>query len=1046
MNPQEVYSKTERLLAEFALKHNGDAASQDAVVVIATTGGEPAGKIFTLKDGKPAKSAAPQMSSYFAWQVGVPNPAAMADLLRLVGRKEHMGFALGRFDAVPEGDHPSLSKRFAILSSSKATKEDHPVKGWFDVNDDCKGICRSKENMIPSSWLLLDRDFTDDMPERMTIEDVGEWWEAMCQIAPQLTGVGRVDLSSSSTRLLGADGNPVMKSPSTHHYVQMEDCDQISVLGPTLLARALVSGWGFNRNWGGRASRAWAIFDPTTFSHERLSFEGKPANTIKNTTIADPVITVIEGGKFDAGQVEMPARDQMVVIAEQYGLTVKVRKSALTGVSVATIRDKVTLRLDTPVEVLMDRKETTKTVEDLWLWSVLNTPASGKLRAQTLARESTSWAALVALTQGGQSAPFVYDVGPHVTLVLRDEDAIGPCEKKFFTIVHSVVDDRDLDDEEKLTKLSLALTGWGASLGRHDKAELAYMPRINALAKDVGHLLGGTPAQNRKMLLGIIERGFDTGSIAMMRNRSDGRVADEDETEELEWLKDWVDSANDRMSQVIHGGKSLIAKSEYNPELKLEQVNFYEPKAMQDRLAPERIRHVTEKGVEIDAPFPLWFKHPQRNTIEHVYFRPELSYTDDIPKMPINEPLNLWRGYQYRPIDPVVDKVAGDASKLMIEHIADVWCDSNDEKLAWLMDWFGVLVQQPDKIGMPVPVLKSEQGAGKGSIIDNVFVPLFGAHAMVIEKPELITGRFNGHLGINCFVSANEAVWGGRKEQTGAYKALVTDETRVVEAKFKDPVISKNFTSLLMSTNNEWFAPMDVQDRRHAVFDVSDKRLGDMAYFSRLHKAVIPDRGRQAFLHTLLAREVDIDRMRKSPSWQSKAADHNLLAGLEPHYAFLAHWLAEQVVAVPDYAGAPGYAKREKMETTGVEWDFDHRNGELKISENEPNVYLKTDIFEAFQHFARRKPYTTSPNGFWMHMNKIFGHHMGVHKRERDGVRTRVIILPKVTEARELFAKHLGRDFMWSTPIDGDAPGDPGAAMAQQRSFDPDAMNEEFWK
>lgn len=58
-----------------------------------------------------------------------------------------------------------------------------------------------------------------------------------------------------------------------------------------------------------------------------------------------------------------------------------------------------------------------------------------------------------------------------------------------------------------------------------------------------------------------------------------------------------------------------------------------------------------------------------------------------------------------------------------------------------------------------------------------------------------------------------------------------------------------------MTSNDEWIAPASWDERRYAVFDVSDGRTGDKAYFDALTRE-LRNGGLAAMLYDLLARDL----------------------------------------------------------------------------------------------------------------------------------------------------------------------------------------------
>lgn len=448
--------------------------------------------------------------------------------------------------------------------------------------------------------------------------------------------------------------------------------------------------------------------------------------------------------------------------------------------------------------------------------------------------------------------------------------------------------------------------------------------------------------------------------------------------------------------------------------------SLYNPNGYPERqLANERATMVNKKGQEVEVqPFRHWIEAPNRNTVPVIYFKPECSFRRDVPGLRYNAPLNLWRGYQYESVDPAKTPTARRAARMICRHLWVAWCDRDPVKYRWIMDWLAILVQEPERIGLPVPCLVSAQGAGKGIIVDNILVPLFGPHAIVLEKPDHLTGRFNSHLGVNAFISVNEAVWGGDKKQSGAYKAIVTDEMRMIEPKFRDAFMGKNYSSLLLSTNNDWFAPMDAQDRRHAVFDMNQEFKGDTKYFGRLKKAIVAENGRGALLHALLRRKVDITAFYKPPAWQSQAADTNMLRSVDPVYVFLHDWFSREVATCGDYTGRSAMAA-EVAKYSGTLLSSRDTMGEpgwvLPLSHSTDSVFLKEDVYQAYlRHHAESGLGNAAGarDWFWRLFNRLQGVHTEVRPRV-GSMRVRAITVAPAPALRAALGQVLGRDLSW---------------------------------
>ena len=155
------------------------------------------------------------------------------------------------------------------------------------------------------------------------------------------------------------------------------------------------------------------------------------------------------------------------------------------------------------------------------------------------------------------------------------------------------------------------------------------------------------------------------------------------------------------------------------------------------------------------------------------------------------------------------------------------------------------VVQQPILLATAL-VLRGLQGTGKNKFAD-YFGQLFGPYYLTVTNLEHITGKFNSHLKYAYLIHANEAIWGGSKKEVGALKALITDPTIIIEGKGRDAVPVDNCRHLIVSSNEDWAVPMDLDDRRFFVLNVSSHRKEDIAYFQKLDQQM-----RQGGLNALL--------------------------------------------------------------------------------------------------------------------------------------------------------------------------------------------------
>ena len=205
---------------------------------------------------------------------------------------------------------------------------------------------------------------------------------------------------------------------------------------------------------------------------------------------------------------------------------------------------------------------------------------------------------------------------------------------------------------------------------------------------------------------------------------------------------------------------------------------------------------------------------------------------------------NLWRGFG------VEAHEGWQKQRRLLRHIREVICRRDWEKFKYLIRYLAWAVQNPDKHSGVVIMLKSrKQGTGK-STLGKVMLDIFGPHGALIDDKERLLGRFTDWLENVCFVLAEEILWAGDHKAADKLKSLITGDTIQIERKFGSCWQIPNRLKTIATTNHDHAIAAGVRDRRNVVFDVSDDRVGDRAWFDCLYRDLAAG-GTSEFLYLL---------------------------------------------------------------------------------------------------------------------------------------------------------------------------------------------------
>jgi hypothetical protein len=271
---------------------------------------------------------------------------------------------------------------------------------------------------------------------------------------------------------------------------------------------------------------------------------------------------------------------------------------------------------------------------------------------------------------------------------------------------------------------------------------------------------------------------------------------------------------------------------------------------------------------------------------------------------------NRWMGYGVEP-------APGDWS-LMRGHIRDVIAGGNSEYDAYLMGWLAWMFQHPTEVPGVALVLRGLKGSGKSTLVDDL-ATVWGAHGTIVTNSEHLTGKFNSHLGDCIFLLAEEAVFAGDRAAEGVLKSLITAQTRMSEGKGLTAYQMPNYLHILMTTNAAWAVPATSDERRFAVFDVSETKIGDLAYFAALRDQQA-NGGRAAMVHELLHRDLSGFEVRKYPETDAlKDQRTSSLSGVD-------RWLFEIIERehilddVCSHFPADGIVTKTRLHASYAEW------------------------------------------------------------------------------------------------------------------------------
>jgi hypothetical protein len=177
--------------------------------------------------------------------------------------------------------------------------------------------------------------------------------------------------------------------------------------------------------------------------------------------------------------------------------------------------------------------------------------------------------------------------------------------------------------------------------------------------------------------------------------------------------------------------------------------------------------------------------------------------------------------------------------------------------LEYNIRWPAWGVQHPGELAEAALVLRGKKGGGKGKYFSTIR-SFYGPHGLQIFHAAHLTGQFNAHLWMCCFLFADEAFWAGDKQGESVLKGLITEKRLPMTKKGVDTVFTVNHAKVGISSNSEWVVAASDDERRYAVSDINNRYARGVAteeerkeYFGALDRE-LREGGAEAMLYDLL--------------------------------------------------------------------------------------------------------------------------------------------------------------------------------------------------
>ena len=179
----------------------------------------------------------------------------------------------------------------------------------------------------------------------------------------------------------------------------------------------------------------------------------------------------------------------------------------------------------------------------------------------------------------------------------------------------------------------------------------------------------------------------------------------------------------------------------------------------------------------------------------------------------------------------------------LLEFMKEIICKGNNDLYKYLITWLRTICKTPWNKTQSVLLFYSPQGTGKGSFVNWLIKHLFGIHNSTYASVNTITQKHNKTLSNKIFLGVDELPTLEKQFHNlfDTLKGLITEPYITIEPKGFETYMIDNLCNFIFMTNNKNSIKIEKSDRRYVVFEISESRIGDFAYWDFMHQQVFTE-------------------------------------------------------------------------------------------------------------------------------------------------------------------------------------------------------------
>lgn len=242
-------------------------------------------------------------------------------------------------------------------------------------------------------------------------------------------------------------------------------------------------------------------------------------------------------------------------------------------------------------------------------------------------------------------------------------------------------------------------------------------------------------------------------------------------------------------------------------------------------------------NVKMVNPVGIYLESRHRKEYKGVAFDPSNKLDPSI--------YNLFNGFKYGSGKSTI------CIQKFKDYVREVICSANNQRYMIIWSFFAQMLQNPfQKMGTAI-IMMSIEGSGKGTLM-RVIGELMDKYYMASTDHKRITSPFNKHLETVLLYYANEANFTDSSLTANKLKNIITETDATSEIKGGDTYATRNYTHLVIDSNDNAPVQKNADSRRFISLEVSSVRVGDIAYWDELNALIETDGFYESVMYDLM--------------------------------------------------------------------------------------------------------------------------------------------------------------------------------------------------